>query len=175
MGRRPDRRQGQELAGARRIGDGAVADDEDLLPLFPLRYPTDGRTRTLFVGLVPTTSADAFKAAGPAAPASPLHGSTRAGVGAGDPRPAALKAKVTDPLRALIATQTAAPADAPASKQTAIEQAMAGSARSRRRASSCSTLAEFLHDNLGWFATDVDDTVGPEGARRSGARSPRRP
>ncbi len=130
---------------------GTVAEDEDLLPLFPVRYPTDGRTRTLFVGLVPTASADAFRAAGPAAPDSPLHGSTT-GTGSvtGDPRAAALKAKVTDPLRALIATQIAAPADAPASKKTAIEQEMKDQQIEASRFLLLD-LAEFLYDNFGWF------------------------
>ena len=131
---------------------GAVAENEDLLPLFPVRYPTDGRTRTLFVGLVPTASADAFRAAGPLAPDSPLAGSTTgAGSVTGDPRAAALTAKVTNPLRTLIATITTAPDDAPADQKDAIEQAMADQQIEASRFLLLD-FAEFLHDNLGWFA-----------------------
>ena len=134
---------------------GAVAENEDLLPLFPVRYPTGGLTRTLFVGLVPTASADAFRAAGPAAPDSPLHGSTTGpGSVTGDQRAAALTPKVANPLHGLFHTQTAAPADAPASKKTAIEQEMKDQQIEASRFLLLD-FAEFLHDNLGWFASDT--------------------
>jgi hypothetical protein len=125
---------------------GAVADDEELLPLFPLRYTSKGRLRRLFVGLIPTTSADAFKAAGTLSPlVSPVAGS--------DPRPDALTAKVTDPLRMLMAAKTAAPDDAPAAKKPQIELAMADQLVEASRFLLLD-FAEFLHDNLGWFPSD---------------------
>lgn len=145
-----------DASGAR-----AVAEDEDLLPLFPVRYPSDGRTRTLFVGLVPTASSDAFKAAGPLVPGSPLAGPDDGpGSPPKDPRPAALTAKVTDPLRALIATQTSAPDNAPADEVAQIEQAMADQQIEASRFLLLD-FAEFLHDNLGWFANDAWTSPSP--------------
>jgi hypothetical protein len=44
-----------------------VADTESVLPLFPMAYADGPRTRKLFVGLVPTSSADSFRNAGVAA------------------------------------------------------------------------------------------------------------
>jgi hypothetical protein len=41
----------------------AVADGEDLLPLFPVRFPDGDLTRSLFVGLVPTSSRETYQAA----------------------------------------------------------------------------------------------------------------
>jgi hypothetical protein len=77
---------------------GAVDPDEDLLPLFPVRYTSaDDRLRRLYVGLVPTASGDAF--ASRAALAKVGDGT---GAPPSDPRPAALTAKVTDPLRTLV-------------------------------------------------------------------------
>ena len=142
-----------------------VADNEDLLPLFPVRYERDGMTRTMFVGLIPTASGDAFKAAGPADPNSPLHGSD-AGAGAPplDPRPSALKAKVTDTLRLLQATETAAPDGTPPDQVDDIENAMKAQ---QVEASQFLLLdfAQFLHDNLGWFPND--GWTGPTDAKGS--------
>jgi hypothetical protein len=125
-----------------------VDPEEDLLPLFPLRYTSGGRLRRLYVGLVPTSSAETFKAAGTF---SPLVGPD-AGAGAPpkDPRPAALTAKVTDPLRALEAMATTAPDNA---KNPA--QIVAAMQAQQIEASRFLLLdfAEFLHTNLGWFGT----------------------
>jgi hypothetical protein len=85
----------------------AVAVNEELLPLFPLRYETAERQRRLFVGLVPTSSGDTFKAAGSLSPlAEPGSGP---GAPPLDPRPAAMSTRVTDPLRALKAATDVAP------------------------------------------------------------------
>jgi hypothetical protein len=114
---------------------GAVDRDEELLPLFPLRYTKSDRLRRLFVGLVPTTSGEAFKAAGSLSPlAGPGAG---AGAPSADPRPDALTAKVTDPLRALVATVAASNDQIEASSFLLLD------------------FAEFLYDQLGWFATDA--------------------
>jgi hypothetical protein len=88
-----------------------VTPSEDLLPLFPVRYQNGERPRRIYVGLVPTSSSDTFKAAGKL---SPLVGSDSplAGAPPKDPRPSALTIKVTDPLRALAAAKITAPADA---------------------------------------------------------------
>jgi hypothetical protein len=87
----------------------AVAAGEDLLPLFPACYQTGGKQRRIYVGLVPTSSSDTFKAAGMLSPlAAPGSG---AGAPPSDPRPSALATKVTDPLRALAAAPTTAPPD----------------------------------------------------------------
>jgi hypothetical protein len=85
----------------------AVATGEELLPLFPLRYETEDRQRRLFVGLVPTSSGDTFKAAGTLSPlAEPGSGP---GAPPLDPRPTAMRTRVTDPLRALKAAKDVAP------------------------------------------------------------------
>jgi hypothetical protein len=84
----------------------ALNPDEDELPLFGLRYQDADRQRRVYVGLVPTSSGETFKAAG----LLPAPGSG-AGAPPADPRPAALKTKVTDPLRALAAAPIDAPAD----------------------------------------------------------------
>jgi len=141
---------------------GALADDEEVLPLFPLRYTSDERLRRLYVGLVPTASGEAFKAAGALSPLVPA-GTDEAGAPSADPRPDALTAKVTDPLRALVAAETEAPADAPDDLKAEIEQAMADQ---QVEASSFLLLdfAEFLYDELGWFAdaswTQPTDAAG---------------
>jgi hypothetical protein len=119
---------------------------EDLLPLFPLRYLRKERLCRLYVGLVPTSSGDTFRAAGSLSPlAKPGDGDGAPSI---DPRPDALKAKVTDPLRAL----TANPAD-PQPTGDVLKAMVA----SRIEASQFLFLdfAEFLHDNLGWFASDT--------------------
>jgi hypothetical protein len=121
--------------------------EEDLLPLFPLRYTSAGRLRRLYVGLVPTSSAETFKAGGTFSPlAGPKDG---AGAPPEDPRPAALAAKVTEPLRLLQASATTAPTGA---KNPA--QIVAAMLAQQIEASRFVLLdfAEFLHTNLGWFA-----------------------
>jgi hypothetical protein len=138
---------------------GAVAVNEDLLPLFPLRYTKDDRPRTVFVGLVPTTSADAFKAAGPLSPLS----STGPGGPPLDPRPAALKAKVTDALRLLVNAETNPPTTDPlVTNPGAVKDAMAAQLVEASRFLLLD-FAEFLHDNLGWFPSDT--WTGPTDAK----------
>jgi hypothetical protein len=115
---------------------GTVDADEELLPLFPLRFTKDGRLRRMFVGLVPTASGEAFKSAAALAKAGSGKGAPPS-----DPRPDALKAKVTDPLRALVD----AGIKDPASNDPSIVDASSFLLLD---------LAEFLHDHLGWFASD---------------------
>ena len=122
--------------------------DEELLPLFPLRYTVDDRLRRLYVGLVPTASNDAFKAAGALSPLA-KHDDTKKGSPSADPRPDALTAKVTNALRLLMATETEAPDGAkdPATiKQTMADQQVEASRFLLL------DFAEFLHDTMGWFA-----------------------
>jgi hypothetical protein len=89
----------------------AVATGEQLLPLFPLRYEDEERLRKLFVGLVPTSSGETFKAAGTLSPlAAP---GSAPGAPPLDPRPTALTIRVTDPIRALVAAKTSIAADVP--------------------------------------------------------------
>jgi hypothetical protein len=123
---------------------------EELLPLFPLRYTVNERLHRLYVGLVPTASSDVFRAAGSLSPlAGPDDGK---GAPAKDPRPDALTAKVTNALRLLVETETKAPAGA--KDPVAIEKAMEAQ---QVEASSFLLLdfAEFLHDTMGWFASDT--------------------
>lgn len=123
--------------------------DEELLPLFPLRYTVDERLRRLYVGLVPTASGDVFKAAGPLSPLAASDAGT--GSPSKDPRPDALTAKVTNALRLLASTETTAPTDA--KDPAKIEQAMADQQIEASRFLLLD-FAEFLHDTMGWFATD---------------------
>jgi hypothetical protein len=98
--------------------------NEDLLPLFPVLYTDLDRPRRIYVGLVPTSSGETFKAAGALSPLAPAGGST--GGPPADFRPAALQAKVTDPLRALAnAPMTAPPEVTDAGKASAIAKAEA--------------------------------------------------
>ena len=143
----------------------AVDPDEQQLPLFPVRYSDGERPRRLFVGLVPTNSGDAFKAAGTQSPLAPA-GSGTGGVPP-DPRPAALTAKVTDPLRALIASPASAAApDASPADVAAIDQAAADQQAEASRFLLLD-FAEFLSVNLGWFATHPAGP--PDNADRTGA------
>jgi hypothetical protein len=87
----------------------AVARDEELLPLFPLRYDSEDRRRRLFVGLVPTASGDTFKAAGALSPLA--EPGPEPGAPPSDSRPAAFTARVSDPLRALAAATLDPPDD----------------------------------------------------------------
>jgi hypothetical protein len=101
-----------------------LAAGEDLLPLFPVLYTDQDRPRRIYVGLVPTSSGETFKAAGALSPLAPAGGPT--GGPPTDFRPAALQAKVTDPLRALAGAPTTAPRDVTdPSKASAIAQAEA--------------------------------------------------
>jgi hypothetical protein len=125
---------------------------EELLPLFPLRYADGELSRRMFVGLVPTASGDTFRAAGALSPLSTTpNPSNPSDAPPSDPRPAALKFKVTDPLRALV--QAAADAAANPVSDPATQAAMDAS---QREASTflLLDLAEYLYANLGWFATD---------------------
>ena len=86
-----------------------VAAGEDLRPLFPITYRAGETSRRIFVGLVPTSSTETFKAVGRLSPLA----APGSGVGAppADPRGAALTTKVTDPLRALAAAPATPPPD----------------------------------------------------------------
>jgi hypothetical protein len=133
----------------------AVAPQEELLPMFPLRYHSDDRLRRLFVGLVPTATAETLKASGALSPLA-APGSGR-GAPPADPRPAAFTAKVSDALRQLQASQTEAPAGAP--NPAAIRRAMA---EQQVEASRFLLLdfAAFLNTNLGWFAARKAPVAG---------------
>jgi hypothetical protein len=124
---------------------GSLADGEDLLPLFPVRYTSQDRTRRLFVGLIPTSSGEAFKAAGTLSPIVDA-GTPVAGASSADPRPDALKAKVTDPLRLL---------GVPPTNPQPTGEILAAMKAQQIEASRFLLLdfAEFLHDELGWFAS----------------------
>jgi hypothetical protein len=88
---------------------GRVAAGEDLRPLFPVAFQSGEQPRRIYVGLIPTSSTEAFKAVGKLSPlAAPGSG---AGAPPADPRAAALTTKVTDPLRALATAPMTAPAD----------------------------------------------------------------
>lgn len=76
-----------------------LADTEDVLPLFPLGYQAAGRNRRIFVGLIPTSSRESYRNAGPAAPPVPTGGP--------DPRAMTLQTKVLDPLLSVQQLSTA--------------------------------------------------------------------
>ena len=95
----PGRRTWAKLHASER---GVLGADEDLLPLFPVLYREQASPRRIYVGLVPTSSGETFKAAGALSPLAPPDGSP--GAPPADPRPSALTIKVTDPLRALAST-----------------------------------------------------------------------
>lgn len=87
-------------AGWKEIATGdrdTLVAEEQQLPMFPMAFTTDERKRKLYVGLVPTSSAEAFKAAGKF---SPLPAS-----GGGDPgkdsRKEELDRILTRPMNAL--------------------------------------------------------------------------
>jgi hypothetical protein len=130
------------------LGPGAVgelADGEDTMPLFPLRYTSRDRLRRLYVGLVPTSSGETFKSAGKLSPLVTADAG-QSGAPAADPRPAALQAKVTDPLR-LLEVPPAAP-----QPTGQIAQAMTAQQIEASRFLLLD-FAELLHDELGWFAS----------------------
>jgi hypothetical protein len=64
---------------------------EELLPVFPITFPAEGRMRRVFVGLVPTSSRETFHAAGRLSPFAPSI----------DPRMEEFKARVVEPLNEL--------------------------------------------------------------------------
>jgi hypothetical protein len=127
-----------------------VRDGEDQLPLFPVSYEQDDRTRKLFVGLVPTNGPETMKADGAllAAADANVEGGPPA-----DPRPAALTAKVTDPLRMLVDAKVEAPDLARPQDKPAIVQAMLDT-QVEASAFLLLDFAEFLHTHLGWFASE---------------------
>jgi hypothetical protein len=69
----------------------ALADGEELLPLYPMNFTLAGYKRRLFVGLVPTSSRDTFHAAADVDPADPTE----------DTRQEEFEMRVRDPLKAL--------------------------------------------------------------------------
>ena len=103
----------------------SVASGEDLLPLFPVRYQSGEKLRRIYVGLVPTSNGENFKASATVSAQSLLAPASKDDPGAApiDPRPSALTIKVTDPLRALAATRLTAPSDVtgPTQQQAIIE------------------------------------------------------
>jgi hypothetical protein len=145
-------------------GAGAVATGEDLLPLFPACYQAGDKQRRIYVGLVPTSSSDTFKAAGTLSPlAAPGSG---AGAPASDPRPTALATKVTDPLRALAAAPTTAPADVTdPTRRQAIEDAEVAQLVEASRFLLVD-FAEFLVTNMPafWSALNSRQRPGDAGA-----------
>jgi hypothetical protein len=150
----PAARNGKSWRHLESTQTGLVAANEELLPLFPVRYTTtDARVHKLFVGLIPTQSGDAFKAAGTLSPLVSAGASDK-GAPSADPRPDALKAKVTDPLRLLKAAATDAPQGTPPGKVAQIEQTEMDQLVEASRFLLLD-FAEFLHDNLGWFADDT--------------------
>jgi hypothetical protein len=91
----------------------ALAEGEEVLPLFPVNYQVEGKRRRLLVGLVPTSSRETFESAAAFAPPD----------AEGDPRLAEARTRVVDPLRALLAMQPPDPA-LPDDQRTAILAAM---------------------------------------------------
>jgi hypothetical protein len=152
----PNAAKGKSWQDLEQDAVGSLADGEDLLPLFPVRYTSEDRLRRLFVGLIPTSSGEAFKAAGALSPIVSA-GAPDAGAPSADPRPDALKAKVTEPLRTL----GIPPAD-PQPTGAILAAMQAQQVEASRFL--LLDLAEFLHDNLGWFAssswTQPSDTKG---------------
>lgn len=77
---------------------GLVAETETVLPLFPMAYTAGTRTRRLYVGLIPTSSAESFRNAGVAAVTPQTGDRTQPRV---DPRHDELQTKVLDQLDAI--------------------------------------------------------------------------
>lgn len=145
-----------------------LAAEEETLPLFPLRYTSGDRLRRLYVGLVPTSSSESFKAAGTLSPL--VAAGTGPGAASADPRLDALQAKVIDPLRLLQSAQAAAPDDVAGdnvrTKAQKVADIVAALDDQQIEASSFLLLdfAAFLHDTLGWFADDAWTAPSPAGA-----------
>lgn len=155
----PDAAKGRSWRRLAATAAGAVADGEELLPLFPLRYRARERTRRLLVGLVPTSSAETFKAAGelsPLAAPGPAEGAPPA-----DPRPDALKILVTDPLRAL----ANAPAGDPAGVTDPQEKAKIRAAERARQVEASRFVlldfAEFLITHMPALWRALEDQARP--------------
>jgi hypothetical protein len=140
----------------------AVATGEDLRPLFPACYQSGDTQRRIYVGLVPTSSSDTFKATGTFSPlAAPGSG---AGAPPADPRPTALQTKVTDPLRALAAATTTAPSDVTdTTERQAIEQAEVAQLVQASRFLLVD-FAEFLVANMPDFWSALSNQQRPGGA-----------
>jgi hypothetical protein len=115
-----------------------VAPGEELLTLFPLPFPAGaGRTRRLFVGLIPTSSADTFKASGSL---SPLLDEDPRGTKI-DARKDDFETRVIAPLESL---RTAAKAPAPADVTDATKkQQLATAATDLREEASAFLLLDF--------------------------------
>src|SRR5262249_2525852 len=65
-------KSGKSWAAADQDAVGAIAQTEEILPLFGLSYADAGRNRRMFVGLIPTSSRETYRNAGAAAaPADP--------------------------------------------------------------------------------------------------------
>jgi hypothetical protein len=132
-----------------------LVSDEELLPLFPLRYTVNDRLRRLFVGLVPTSSGESYKAAGAAA----VVAAGEPGAASADPRLDELQSKVIDSLNLLQNAETTVPdgivGDNKRTKAQKEADIVAAQTAQRVEASSFLLLdfAEFLHDHLGWFAS----------------------
>ena len=133
------------------------AADEQLLPLFPMAFTTSDRKRKLYVGLIPTSSAEAFKAAGKFSPlpASP----TAPGDPGKDPRTEELDRILTRPMQALAAPPLT-PSTLPEPDKTKAAQSLE---LQKQEASSyvLIDLAEFLqvHAKAVWGAVHGSATV----------------
>lgn len=109
---------------------GQVATGEKLMPMFGLPF-TDGElTRRMFVGLIPTSSRETYRNAGPAAAPAPVAADQ-------DPRQLVFTSTVLTPLQSIQAAQAAG--DATDAQKASPMVALA--------------LAEFLVENIpGWDA-----------------------
>ena len=137
-----------------------VGPGEDLLPLFPVRYQLDEKLRRIYVGLVPTSSGENFKASA-AQSLLALADDSDPGATPMDPRPAALTAKVTDPLRALATAPITAPVDVtdPNQRQAIIDAEIDQLVHASRFL--LVDFAEFLVTNLPDLWTALDQQARP--------------
>jgi hypothetical protein len=136
-----------------------VAPDEELLTLFPLPFPAGpDRTRRLFVGLIPTSSGDTFKASGAL---SPLRAEDPKGTTV-DARKDDFDTRVLAPLKAL---REAAVADDPEDVTDATElQRLKDAATLLRKEASAFVLLDFAellatHAPAAWAA--IQSSIGP--------------
>jgi hypothetical protein len=126
----PPQATGQAVAG------------EKQMPLFPVHYTTEGLARTLFVGLVPTTSIETFKTA---ATATSPSGSTLPGTTT-DLLAMAFETRVSAPLAQMITSGIPADARVPGGALLVLD------------------FASFLHD---WFPTSFNAVVSGDAAAPS--------